>query len=402
MQSIVDDDEATVFQLLQVLPDPVIESLIKGTLPYDYRTSLDMDFRRFIDREMALTSTPGIYLNIPSWGVKKEGKGLSRADWNVALKQIGDYLEDDPAHADQNAEIDNYFNSGTAKDDRRFGRSARAKRIAKEWLQAIERMYLVSYGGDESCIRCPAECGWGGNMLSRASIHSVNAGTLYLFAVYDAVTQRIGFPKPMQLSIFPLWKNDQKLISFAKAAGHILCSTLWFEGGLNSFWPEGMELTQTSEFFLSDESALIAYNQPLGDINFVRNSENLARRRREYSHMYHDNEKYAEFKSLVCARAESEAAEKACQEAKQKYEEALADAKEKQKIAERITKMNEERSKILEERGKAIDQQRSTETTLKARMDDIKARAANAERYKHRRERKPATSPDAASSSGQP
>ena len=41
------------------LPDIIIESLIKNTLPYDYYSGTNLAFNTFVDEEMALSPSPG-------------------------------------------------------------------------------------------------------------------------------------------------------------------------------------------------------------------------------------------------------------------------------------------------------------------------------------------------------
>ena len=245
-----------VDQCLKTLPDSVIESLIKCTLPYDYHKGDDMDLRRFVDDEMQLVATPGIYLNLPNFGKAQgelssmvcnkqsltfaiEGKCLSGRNLRDVLDSAELYFKDDPADQDQNSKIDAFFEGSGDIAERRWGKDETPKIIAKDWITRVKEMYLHALPDvdlDERFTRCLAQCGWGINMTLRAAAHLTNTSTTYIFAPYNVLTRMRGFPAPWQLALFPIWKKNTELCRITEILGHILCSTYWFEGGLNASW----------------------------------------------------------------------------------------------------------------------------------------------------------------------
>ena len=201
-----------------------------------------MDLVDFVDQEMKLTTTPGIYLNIPNAGYAGEGKGLSGHQLEEVLDSTTNYFEDYPACNVANSRIDTFFTSEDVVETRRYIRSDRSVEIAREWITRVREMYLKRLPDadfDEPFTRCLVECGWGVSMTLRAASHSANANTTYLFGPYNALTRMAGFPEPLQLALFLIWTKDADLCRIAEIVGHILCSTFWFEGGLNSYWAGG-------------------------------------------------------------------------------------------------------------------------------------------------------------------
>lgn len=216
----------------------ILESLIKSTLPYDYYTGTDAELKTFVEEEMQLQSTPGIYLNLPNWGKAKGGKCLSARQMGEAVSSMGIYFDNRAGFERANQEIDGYF-TGANPVIRQFGGSPRSSQVVKQWLLRIEGMYVSHVDEediDEPFTHCAAECGWHRDMRYRASAHTTNIETQYLFGVYNIITQKLGFPDPLQLTLFPIWEKNYNLCRIAEMVGHILCSTYWFEGGLNPYW----------------------------------------------------------------------------------------------------------------------------------------------------------------------
>ena len=170
------------------------------------------------------------------------GKCLSGRSLKDVLDSAELYFEDDPADHDQNSSIDAFFKGSEDILERRWGKSERSKIIANEWISRVKEMYLKGLPDadlDERFTRCLAECGWGADMSLRAASHASNTNTTYLFAVYNVLTRRMGFPAPLQLALFPIWTKKVELCRIAEVVGHILCSTYWFDGGLNASWAGG-------------------------------------------------------------------------------------------------------------------------------------------------------------------
>lgn len=197
-----------------------------------------MDLVAFVDEEMKLTSTPGIYLILPNAGEGK-GKCLSGRQLQDALNSIEQYFNNYPADNDKNSKIDTFFTSDEVVHERRWGRSETSKIVAREWIAKVKRIYLERLPDtdlDEPFTRCLAECGWGSDIRLGATAHPTNIDTTYLFAPYNVLTRMLGFPEPLQLTLFPIWTKNVELFRIAEIVGYILCSTHWFEGGLNASW----------------------------------------------------------------------------------------------------------------------------------------------------------------------
>ena len=149
------------------------------------------------------------------------------------------YFKDDPADQDQNSKIDAFFDGSEDIAERRWGKDETSKIIAKDWIIRVKEMYLQGLPDadlDEPFTRCLAQCGWGNNITLRAEAHPTNVDTTDLFAPYNALTRKLGFDAPLRLTLFPIWKKQADLCRVAEIVGHILCSTFWFEGGLNASW----------------------------------------------------------------------------------------------------------------------------------------------------------------------
>lgn len=255
-----------VFDLLETLPDMIIESLIKCTLPYDYHDSLDADFKRFVRDEMQLTATPGIYANFPCYGgsSKQPGKCMTGKSMRNVLDKAEKYFLATPADAQEVTAMDDYFKAPAKFDDdgngsvddsgsvkQRWDNSDKARRLIQEWLSRMEAQYIIGLSQtdqDQHFVHCAVECGWGDDMQARAVPQKYNKKTTYLFAIYNVLTRMEGYGEPMQLVLFPTWKRDTMLFKIATITGHILCSTLWTEGGLNCAFPDNMSEPNASKF----------------------------------------------------------------------------------------------------------------------------------------------------------
>ena len=172
-------------------------------------------------------------------GLAVAGESLSGRHLKDVLDSVERYFKDDPANQGANSKIDTFFDGGEETLGRRWGKSERAQTVAKEWIARVKEMYLQGLQDadlDERFTRCLAVCGWGVDMTLRAGYHPTNVDTTHLFAPYNALTRSLGFEEPLQLTLFPIWRKKAELCRTAEIVGHILCSTYWFEGGLNTDW----------------------------------------------------------------------------------------------------------------------------------------------------------------------
>lgn len=246
-----DDETCYTFQLLMLLPDCIIESLIKNTLAYDYAN--DPKVKAFVIRRMK-THVPyaGIYVNIPTRapppgsltfsGSTGQGEFLSSDEAELLMKRIGRYVANQSADYGENSKVDNFFKAakpGTNPNERRF---SPGNARWSEWLKEFRSIYCRRMPVSERSTpfrRCPMEVGWSKDIPERLKSHIKNGGITPIFGVVNAMTRQpttqegFSFPEPWQLALFPVWKRDTTLARVAEAVGSILCSSYWCYGGLN-------------------------------------------------------------------------------------------------------------------------------------------------------------------------
>ncbi len=246
-----DDETCYTFQLLMLLPDCIIKSLIQNTLAYDY--AKDKEVKGFVNRHMK-THIPyaGIYVNIPTRspppgslalsGVTGEGEFLSCDEAERLIKRVERYIANRPANYVENTKVDCFLKASKSTPEpskRKFSPTNSRWQI---WLNNMRSIYCKNVPASERSIpfqRCPMEVGWSQNIPTRLKDHISNGNTTPIFGVVNAMTRQpttqegFGFPEPWQLVLFPVWKRDMKLARVAEAVGSILCSSYWCYGGLN-------------------------------------------------------------------------------------------------------------------------------------------------------------------------
>ena len=261
---LADDEEKEkfVYQLLHLLPDQVITSLIRNTLALDARTNPEV--KRFVDSEMKpreMSPMAGIYINItrrsnlilPPQVDPHAGKWMTPTQVKSLVDKVRAYVanEDDLQSLSTNMSIDNAVSrfSPSHLTERRFplGSSSYRGRVL-EWVKIIERQYWTNIDPSYLDIpfrRCPMEVGWAQDINSRLKNHVNNSNTTPLFGLVNAISRLpikdggAAFPQPMQLVLFPIWKNDEDLKRIAEILGSVLCSSYWIYGGLNYAWAGG-------------------------------------------------------------------------------------------------------------------------------------------------------------------
>ena len=134
---LADDEEKEkyVYQLLHLLPDCIITSLIKNTLSFDYHH--DLEVKRFMNSDMIpreMQPMAGIYVNIarrskvgimPNTTDQHAGKWLSCNQVKILVDKVKVYLANkpDPNSVAANRPIDTAlgrFNPNTTSNGRRF------------------------------------------------------------------------------------------------------------------------------------------------------------------------------------------------------------------------------------------------------------------------------------------
>ena len=248
-----------MFQLACMLPDEVIVSLIRNTLPSDYASNSSKALRSFVDHEMNPSSAyTGIYLNITTragrfgYGPgqmqqgtpKTMGKWLSSNEVAQMLDKVKKYKDNKPADERDNTLIDNQLLMNpppTIPTSKRRFKWEKGERIER-WMAEMRRQYCTNIApadADKFFLRCPSEVGFANDIPKRLEEHRNNAKTTPIFGLVNAITRvpahrnGPGFPDPWGVVLWPLWKEDLALSQVAEAFGHVLCSSYWYDGGFN-------------------------------------------------------------------------------------------------------------------------------------------------------------------------
>lgn len=278
---LADDEEKEkyVYQLLHLLPDEVITSVIRNTLARDARTN---PVKSFVVGEMTpreMSPMAGIYINIarrsdlvlPQQVDPHAGKWLTSNQVKSLIDKVEVYVANKPdaQSLTTNASIDNAvgrFNS-QHKTDRRFSLdSSQSRSRVLEWVKTIESQCWTNINpGDRDIpfLRCPMEVGWA---------QDNNGATAPLFGLVNAISRLpikdggAAFPKPLQLILFPIYKDDGDLKRIAEILGSVLCSSYWIYGGLNYAWAGG--------------SVNVTANNPTGD-NWIHSANHFHERVRQ-------------------------------------------------------------------------------------------------------------------------
>ena len=244
-----------MFQLACMLPDEVIVSLIRNTLPSDYKSNSSQVLRSFVDHEMNPTSQyAGIYLNITTRAGKfgflplptttrMMGKWLSSNEVAHMLDRVQRYMENKQADESENTALENCFNKNTpeitATHTRKF---LKKEDRLSEWVAEMRRLYCTNIApadSDKLFLRCPSEVGYTANIPKRLSEHASNSSITPIFGLVNAITAQpasrggFDFPTPWGVVLWPLWERDTTLARVAESFGTVLCSSYWYEGGFN-------------------------------------------------------------------------------------------------------------------------------------------------------------------------
>ena len=282
---LADDEEKEkyVYQLLHLLPDQVIRSVIRNTLSRDARTNPAV--KSFVDSEMIpreMSPMAGIYINIarrsnlvlPQQVDPHAGKWLTPNQVKSLIDKVKIYVANrsDQQSLTTNTSIDNAvgrFNSQFPTDRRFALDSSQYRSRVLEWVKTIESQYWTNINPgylDIPFLRCPMEVGWAQDINSRLKAHVNNGSTTPLFGLVNAISRLpikdggAAFPKPLQLILFPVFKDDDDLKRIAEILGSVLCSSYWIYGGLNYAWAGG--------------SVNVTANNPTGD-NWIQSANHL-------------------------------------------------------------------------------------------------------------------------------
>lgn len=254
--SIIEDKEKSIghmHQLLMLLPDCIIVSLIKGTLPYDYWQGQDEELKSFVDHYMTPRSDyVAIYVNIStnarppgykavhSTIADNAGKWLSANQVKKMLQRVDTYRKNDGQDMVENSSIDWHL-KGVPKVSMERKHTGRPENM-DAWQSALKKQYCTNVppaDADRPFLRCLQEVGFSIHGMQRLKEHIENEKTTTLFGLVNSITRQksaqggFEFGKPWQLILFPLWKKDDQLARVGEVLGSILCSSYWFWGGMN-------------------------------------------------------------------------------------------------------------------------------------------------------------------------
>ena len=203
----------------------------------------------------------GIYINIarrsnpvlPHQVDAHAGKWMTPTQVKSLIDKVKVYVanKSDPQSLAANMSIDNAVGrfSPSYPTERRFPLSSIDYRNrVLEWIDIIESQYWTNINASYLDIpfrRCLMEVGWAQDINVRLKAHVNNSSTTPLFGLVNAISRLsikdggAAFPKPMQLILFPIWKDDEDLKRIAEILGSVLCSSYWIYGGLNYAWAGG-------------------------------------------------------------------------------------------------------------------------------------------------------------------
>ena len=290
--------------LLTTLPEFIIRSLIRNTLPYDYYH--DKELRSYVDKYMTPGEFPGIYANIPTIGAdtssyaiarqyENQGRWMTKNQVESMVARIESYLDFVPHFNQDVQDIDAYFptsdpstlNRAQSHSKRRYAPTLASRTKIKQWIRAIKRHFCTGLDASHADVpfkRCPMEIGWSYNVDQRLGQYKNNANTTYIYGVVNVLTRQprpvgLGFPVPAQWSIFRIWEKDVTLVKVAEITASLLCSSYWTQGGLNCIEAGGMSLEGVPDDLPSWTTAMLFTLDQQSRLNILL-SESLEWKRR--------------------------------------------------------------------------------------------------------------------------
>lgn len=246
-----------VVGLLHFLPDFMILALLRGELAYRYKN--DAQIISYVNDHMPLEDWPGIYINVLH---DHDGRWLSGDNMSRTLNILEQYVQGgwsrDPTSLQ--IQIDNQLSEWAAEEQKiRWLPSDRAKLVLKDWIQNARKIYCSDVTDPtEPFLSCPTEVGWAVQVKSRCKQTLTNTDTPYLFGLLNAVLRQSqpdgpGFPPPLQVLLFPVWKRDEAICRIAEIVGSLLCQSYWFLGGLSCEYAGGMRWDAENNDLVKDE-----------------------------------------------------------------------------------------------------------------------------------------------------
>ena len=175
-----EEKEKYVYQLLHLLPQRIIISLIKNTISFDYHD--DPEVRMFVHSDMmpkVIQPMAGLYVNVarrpkiglmPNAADQHAGKWLNSKQVKSLIDKVKIYVanKQDPSSLTANRGIDTAvgrFNPSKVFNGRRFPLLPDTVAMIRvnRWLRIIENQYYTDIDQNDFNIaskRCPMEVSW--------------------------------------------------------------------------------------------------------------------------------------------------------------------------------------------------------------------------------------------------
>ncbi|KAL8973753.1 MAG: hypothetical protein Q9197_002001 [Variospora fuerteventurae] len=264
--------KASILIMLMGLTDDVIRSLIRNTLPHDITQSTEL--ADFVRHWMQKREAPSIYCMAIASDItpvltvlgprprRDPGSWLSPDQTRQLVGKCKDYYTDAPNAQALNRAIDSWQRTVPwAERGRKWTSQSSA-----EWLRCFRDLYCTNIDPAKASTgwaKCPFEVGFAVNTVGRLRQHAINSKTNSLWAPVHAISRLpanvpnasgFGFPAPGQWELFPLFEDDEPYAQLAEIVGSLLCSSYWFEGGLNPVHAGSASLSRSVESWRQDDS----------------------------------------------------------------------------------------------------------------------------------------------------
>ncbi|KAL9018249.1 MAG: hypothetical protein Q9185_004463 [Variospora sp. 1 TL-2023] len=252
---LMDDRRRKTFYVLEHLvglTDDAIRSLIRNTLPHDITKNREL--AKFVRDSMVPRRAPSIYCMTIASSVENmlttggrtiprpnAGKWLTPDQSVQMVRKCMNYHANKVGYEAMNQAIDSWGRKNPYTKSVRQWKST----SFKDWAPRFNLSYCANIDPTQRTTpwsKCPFEVGFAVNTVARLKQHAINSNTNSLWAPVHAIARLptnipnasgFGFPAPRQWELFPLIEDNERAAQIGEIVGSLLCSTYWFEGGLN-------------------------------------------------------------------------------------------------------------------------------------------------------------------------
>lgn len=253
-----DNSKHNVERLLSMLPDAVIESLIKGTFAYDLEN--EPKVKEYYNLCMRPGAYPGIYLHMMAYPqVEQSGAQTHSGRW-LSPRQVQKLCGAYTAYLD---DTDKPFNDavhamfGGEMGARPWAQIDHQVILGREWVAEIRQQYCENVDPmdmDTPHLKAPIMTGWSEDIQERIPQHAENSSTSCIFGFNNAFIQLapskggFGFTwQPRTAILFPVWEPDQSTAQVAQILASLLTGSYWYHGGYNTTYAAGMTTPETED-----------------------------------------------------------------------------------------------------------------------------------------------------------